>query len=96
MLTPEQVAAWTKAALHHLEHLRGPVLCWEEPYPIPIRFCDGHAVHQSDLRELRETFLLSAEAVHNRTCGEDGNLLGVSVLSVFVALYGMIVNAQRV
>jgi hypothetical protein len=96
MLTPEQVAAWTKAALHHLDHLRGPALCWEEPYPIPVRFCDGHGVHQGDLRELRETFLLSAEAARNHTYGEDGHPLGVPILSVFVTLYGMIVNAQRV
>ncbi|MBI1879044.1 MAG: hypothetical protein HYR94_12640 [Chloroflexi bacterium] len=96
MLTPEQVAAWTKAALHHLDHLRGPFHCWDEPYPIPIRFCDGHAIHQSDLRELREHFLLVAEAAHNRAYGEDGHPLGVPTLSVFLALFGMIANAQRV
>jgi hypothetical protein len=98
MLTPEQLAAWTKAALHHLDHLRGPFRRWEEPYPIPVRFCDGHAVHQSDLRELRDHFLLAAEAATHsmrRTYGEEGNPLEVSALNVFLALYGMIVNAQR-
>ena len=98
MLTPEQVAAWTRAALHQLDHLRGPFLHWEEPYPIPVRFCDGHAVHQSDLRELREHFLRAAEAATHsarRNYGEDGNPLEVSALSVFLALYGMIANAQR-
>lgn len=98
MLTPEQVAAWTKAALHQLDHLRGPSHCWDEPYPIPIRFCDGHAVHQGDLRELRETFLLTAEAARHsahRAYGEDGNLLGTPTLAVFLALFVMIANAQR-
>jgi hypothetical protein len=95
MLTSEQVAAWTKAALHQLDHLRGPFLCWEEPYPIPVRFCDGHAVHHGDLHDLREQFLLAAEAARNRAYGENGNPVGVSALSVFLALYGMIANAQR-
>jgi hypothetical protein len=96
MLTSEQIAAWTKTALHHLESLRGPFSSWDEPYPIPVRFCDGHAVHQSDLRELRRHFLLATEAVRNLRYGEDGHPLGVSALSVFLALYAMIANAQRV
>ena len=99
MLTPEQIAAWTKTALHQLDHLRGPFLCWEEQYPIPVRFCDGHAVHKGDLRELRQHFLLVAEeATHSarRAYGEDGHPLGVSVLSIFLSLYGIVLNAERI
>ena len=92
-MSHEQVTIWTQAALRRLDDLAGFIL-WEEDYPIPIIFCDGHAVHQGNLRELRQQFLRASEAARAGVNGEDGNPLDVSMQSVFLALYGMIFNAQ--
>ncbi|MCK6625545.1 MAG: hypothetical protein L6R45_10265 [Anaerolineae bacterium] len=96
MLTPAQVAAWTEAALSHLDDLAGFIL-WEEDCPIPVRFCDGHAVHQGDARELCEQFLTVAEALAQESRqgpGEDGTIVPTQAL--FISLYCLIANSERI
>ncbi|MBE7473150.1 MAG: hypothetical protein DPW09_39055 [Anaerolineae bacterium] len=96
MLTPHHVDEWTEAAHRRLDDLAGFIL-WEEDYPIPIRFCDGHAVHQGDARDLRDQLMTMSAALGQRRQqgpGEDGDLVDLDRL--FISLYGCIANAERV
>lgn len=86
---------WFAAANKHLDFLKGPFDFWGQGTPMPVRFCDGHGVHQKDLAELRQA-LDEAKERFLSPRGEDGPAFGVTAQQCFIEIYTIIANAERV
>lgn len=95
-MTPAQVAEWYVEAQGRLEALKGPFNFWGQTTPIPVRFCDGHGLHQADLQELRQALEEAKDWILAGIFGEDGPPCGVTGQQAFIEVYGIIANAQRV
>lgn len=94
-MTSVQVLEWFTAANKRLEVLKGPLDFWGQGTPIPIRFCDGHGMHQVNLAELRQA-LHEAKERFLSPKGEDGPAFGVQAQQHFIEIYTIIANAERV